>query len=215
MNDTDWQSYLRDISTNQSEIARATGVHSGTVSRWLAGASRPSATQVIAVARAYDRSPVLALVAADYLTRAEVEQQVQLTPGMSLAEFSELDIAQELVRRIEAGETTEASEAPLEVDHPAWDRDRPSDSKPETSLAYPDQDRPDVGALVSYWNGQNGELKLHIATDGADLRFFDPAGNEFSSWNELLELASAGVIERLPSAAKSAAHEVEEEDHTP
>ena len=215
MNDTDWQSYLREISTNQSEIARATGVHSGTVSRWLAGASRPSATQVIAVARAFDRSPVLALVAADYLTRAEVENEVQLTPGMSLAAFSELEIAEELVRRIEAGQTTDVSETALDVDHPAWARDEDDDSTPETFLAYPDPDRADVGATVSYWNGQKGEFKLHFAADGAELRFFDAAGNEFSSWNDLVALASAGVIEQLPAAAKSAAHEVEEEDHTP
>jgi transcriptional regulator with XRE-family HTH domain len=120
VNDTDWQSYLREISTNQSEIARAIGVHTATVSRWFAGSSRPDATQVIAVARAYDRSPVLALVTAGYLTRDEVEKDVTLTPGMSLAEFTELEIAQELVRRIEAGETTEISDSPLDEDSGAW-----------------------------------------------------------------------------------------------
>lgn len=116
----DWPTYLAEISTNHSEIARAADVHSGTVGRWFKGTSRPEASAVIAVARAFDRSPVVALVVAGYLTRDEIEGSVQITPGMSLAEFTELEIAQELVRRIEAGETTELSEAPLEVDHPAW-----------------------------------------------------------------------------------------------
>lgn len=120
MNDTDWPTYLAALSTNQSEIARAAGVSTATVSRWFSRSTRPLAPQVIAVARAYAESPVVALVAAGYLTRQEVEEEVKLTPGMSLAEFSELEIAQELVRRIEAGEASELSEAPLDVDHPAW-----------------------------------------------------------------------------------------------
>lgn len=120
VNDIDWPSYLSALSTNQSEIARAAGVSTATVSRWSSRSARPLAPQVIAVARAYDQSPVFALVAAGYLTQEEVEQEVRLTPGMSLAEFSELEIAQELVRRIEAGEATEVSAAPLDVDHPAW-----------------------------------------------------------------------------------------------
>jgi transcriptional regulator with XRE-family HTH domain len=120
VNETDWPAYLSALSTNQSEIARAADVHSGTVSRWFSRSSHPLAPQVIAVARAFGQSPVIALLAAGYLTRDEVEGAVTLSPGMTLAEFSELDIAQELVRRIEAGEATELSEAPLEVDHPAW-----------------------------------------------------------------------------------------------
>lgn len=186
---------------NQSEIARAAGVSTATVSRWFSRSTQPLAPQVIAVARAYGESPVVALVAAGYLTREEIEHEVKLTPGMSLGEFSELEIAQELVRRIEAGETTEVSETPLEVDHPAWLRD----------ARFPDPDAADVSASVSYWAGNDGEFKLHISTDEGDLRFFDTQGNEFKNWKQLV----SRVVEQLPSAAKHTATEVKEDDHTP
>jgi transcriptional regulator with XRE-family HTH domain len=204
VNDTDWQSYLREISTNQSEIARATGVHSATVSRWLAGTSRPSATQVIAVARAFDRSPVVALVAADYLTRAEVESEVQLTPGMSLAAFSELDIAQELVRRIEAGEATETSEAPLDVDHPAWANVRG---------AADDEAQERLRKTLSF--------RLTLVPDEGGIRVHDDNDVEYPDVETAVqqfqdELARNGLtLEDLPNAAKSDATEVEEDQHTP
>lgn len=206
MNDTDWQSYLREISTNQSEIARATGVHSGTVSRWLAGASRPSATQVIAVARAFDRSPVLALVAADYLTRAEVESEVQLTPGMSLAAFSELEIAEELVRRIEAGQTTDVSEAPLTVDHPAW----------ANVGGAPDDE---AKARLR----ENLSLRLTLVPAEGGVRVRDDNDVEYpdveTAWKRFHdELERNGLtLEdlQLPNAAKHDATEVPEDLHTP
>lgn len=209
MNDTDWQSYLREISTNQSEIARATGVHSATVSRWLAGGSRPSATQVIAVARAYDRSPVLALVAADYLTRAEVESEVQLTPGMSLAAFSELEIAEELVRRIEAGQSTDISEQPLTVDHPAW----------ASTVVGGAPDHEDEESPLT----KNLALRLTLVPTEEGVRVRDDNDVEYpdveTAWREFHdELERNGLtIEDLQmrSAAKSNATEVEEDQHTP
>lgn len=212
MNDTDWQSYLREISTNQSEIARATGVHSGTVSRWLAGASRPSATQVIAVARAFDRSPVLALVAADYLTRAEVESEVQLTPGMSLAAFSELEIAEELVRRIEAGQTTDVSEAPLTVDHPAWAN---VGGAPEDERTDSEQDSDAELA------GLPEEVRLFVTLTRDEMKVRDENDVEYpdveTAYREFRnELAHNGLrMEDLQHAAKSDAREVEEDQHTP
>ncbi|MBF4628932.1 helix-turn-helix domain-containing protein [Curtobacterium flaccumfaciens] len=206
MIDTTWQSYLREISTNQSEIARATGVHSGTVSRWLAGSSRPSATQVIAVARAYDRSPVLALVAADYLTREEVEGEVRLTPGMSLAAFTELEIAEELVRRIEAGQTTAVSDSPLTVDHPAW-----------ANVGGAADD--DAKAQLR----ENLSLRLTLVPADGGIRVRDDNDVEYpdvmTAWQEFhQELERNGLaLEdlQLRSAAKSNATEVEEDLHTP
>lgn len=202
VNDTAWQSYLREISTNQSEIARATGVHTGTVSRWFNGSSRPSATQVIAVARAFDRSPVIALVAADYLTRAEVEKDVTLTPGMSLAAFTELAIAEELVRRIEAGQTTETSEAPITVDHPAW-------TTPLRVGGIADDDQEvDLFSLAVVLNHNEVELRT---SDGTVYNDVDAAFRELR--NRIVH--SEQRLEDLPHAAKNRAREVEEDQHTP
>lgn len=187
----DWPTYLATLSTNQSEIARAADVHSGTVSRWFSRSSQPLATQVIAVARAFDQSPVLALLAAGYLTRAEVEQEVELSPGMSLAEFSELDIAQELVRRIEAGETTKTTNAPLEVDHPAW----------ATNVGGSQDDQSTDGEGLTV-RDSSGEAIAVVTAIGP--------------WQPERVLESLmDHISRMPHAAKSEAVEIEEDLHQP
>lgn len=206
MNDTDWPTYLAALSTNQSEIARAAGVATATVSRWTSRTTQPLAPQVIAVARAYGQSPVAALMAAGYLTRDEVEREVTLTPGMSLAEFSELEIAQELVRRIEAGETTEVSDAPLKVDHPAWANVSPS---PE------DEDR--------LRSAREEQVSLRLILSGQDPRptIRDENGDEYPDLESAVEhfkneLARNGItLEQLHYAAKTDAREVEEDQHTP
>lgn len=205
VNDTDWPTYLAALSTNQSEISRAAGVSTATVSRWFSRSTQPLAPQVIAVARAYAESPVVALIAAGYLTRAEVEQEVRLTPGMSLAEFSELEIAQELVRRIEAGETTDMSEAPLEVDHPAWAN---VGGDPHPDFAE-DHQLP------------GNQVPAVIRVEGGTV-YFDVNGTSFAAPKKVSELVEfwdyLGDIERevkLDYAAKSSAIEVEEDQHTP
>ena len=207
MNDTDWPTYLAALSTNQSEIARVAGVATATVSRWFSRSTQPLAPQVIAVARAYDQSPVVALVAAGYLTRDEVEREVTLTPGMSLAEFSELEIAQELVRRIEAGETTETSEAPLEVDHPAWANVGGAAEDERTSRLREEQS---YLRLILIPGERDGEVRVR---DENDVEYPDLE----TAWQDFRgELAKSGLsLEKLQHAAKSDALEVEEDTHTP
>lgn len=208
----DWPTYLAEISTNHSEIARAADVHSGTVGRWFKGTSRPEASAVIAVARAFDRSPVIALVVAGYLSRDEVEGQVQITPGMSLAEFSELEIAEELVRRIEAGQTTEISDAPLEVDHPAWAN---VSGAPEDEQA--DSGRDSDAELADLPE----EVRLFVTLTRDEMKVRDENNVEYpdveTAYREFRnELAHNGLhMEDLKHAAKSDAREVEEDQHTP
>lgn len=157
MNAQTWAEFLTAVAgpdaptANQSEIARVAGVSTATVSRWVSGDSRPKAEQVIGVARAYNVSPLLALVAAGYLEQAEVEGELDVPRALAIGEFTELELAQEMLRRVDRGEGA-VLEQPVDVDHPAWAR---------------------VGG------------------------------------------ASEDEVHAMPSAAKSDAREIEEDDHTP
>ena len=157
MNAQTWAEFLTAVAgpdaptANQSEIARVAGVSTATVSRWVSGDSRPKAEQVIGVARAYNVSPLLALVAAGYLEQSEVEGELDVPRALAIGEFTELELAQEMLRRVDRGEGA-VLEQPVEVDHPAW-----------------------------------------AAVGGA----------------------SQDEVDAMPSAAKSDAREIEEDDHTP
>jgi transcriptional regulator with XRE-family HTH domain len=199
----DWPTYLAEISTNHSEIARAADVHSGTVGRWFKGTSRPEASAVIAVARAFDRSPVVALVVAGYLTRDEIEGSVQITPGMSLAEFTELEIAQELVRRIEAGETTEISEQPINVSTGPWE-----------------YHHSDVSGQTEHEREVNLTLEVILNSHEVELRdrdgrhVYNDVDDAFKAIRNRM-MHDYSNIEALPHAALTKAREVEEDQHTP
>lgn len=125
MNAKTWAEFLTAVAgpdaptANQSEIARVAGVSTATVSRWVSGDARPKAEQVIGVARAYSVSPLLALVAAGYLEEYEIEGERELPRGLAIGEFSELELAHEMLRRVDRG-GADVLEQPVEVDHPAW-----------------------------------------------------------------------------------------------
>ena len=113
-----WGRYVAAISSNQSEIADKVGTSAGTVSRWISGDVVPSAQNVIALARAYQLSPVAALVAAGYLEPDEITNSGVQPRALALHEFSDLELARETVRRIESG-AHPVLEAPLDASHPA------------------------------------------------------------------------------------------------
>lgn len=102
----DWSEYLVSLSANQSEIGRAAGVSSGTVSRWFSKQTVPDAGAVVAVARAFGQSPTHALVAAGYLTPDEVERSRPGHPALRLGDFSSRELARELSRRLDASQLT-------------------------------------------------------------------------------------------------------------
>ena len=103
-NGTSWWSYLRAISGEASgtAISRATGVDPGSVSRWKSGTVQPSAETAITVARAYDRPPVEALIAAGHLSPAEANRLV--ITDRPVTDFSARELLDEIYRRIPEGE---------------------------------------------------------------------------------------------------------------
>ena len=62
----------------QVQIAEQTGIEQTSISRWLLGKNRPRAELVIQFARAYNRSPVEALIAAGYLNTDEIGGVIEL-----------------------------------------------------------------------------------------------------------------------------------------
>lgn len=95
-----WPEYLRRIAggQTQAQIAERVGIGRLSVCNWIHGKTRPKAETVIAVARVYRRSPIEALVAADYLESDEagVQVEVRISPSQLSAE----QLADEVRRRL-------------------------------------------------------------------------------------------------------------------
>jgi transcriptional regulator with XRE-family HTH domain len=97
-----WWRYVETVTGKaaQKDIAAATGIDQSSISRWQRGTNTPRAEAVVAFARAYGRSPVEALVAADYLSSTElgVVELTTLTGDLSGASIDSL--LYELRRRL-------------------------------------------------------------------------------------------------------------------
>lgn len=121
-----WPTYLRIITDGAPgvEIAKHAGVPNSTLSRWLDGSAHPRPKQVVKVARAYKVDPLQALIAAGYLEPGEVDMAAIAPRKLQLREFTELELAEEMVRRIAEGES-QIIEAPLDGDHPAMKNVKP------------------------------------------------------------------------------------------
>lgn len=117
---TPWAIYLRALSDNatNASISITTGIPAPTLSRWFTGDYEPKPRQVVQVAHAYKANPLSALVAAGYLDADEVDLAMVAPRRLQLREFTELEIAEEMVRRIAEGQSV-MIESPLADDHPA------------------------------------------------------------------------------------------------
>jgi transcriptional regulator with XRE-family HTH domain len=117
-----WWRYVVTVtgSAAQKDIATATGIDQSSISRWQRGTNTPRAEAVIALARAYGRSPVEALVAADYLSSGDlgVVELTTLTGDLSLASIDSL--LGELRRRLLAANSDEVQAWPA-----GWAADNP------------------------------------------------------------------------------------------
>jgi transcriptional regulator with XRE-family HTH domain len=120
----EWWRYVVTVTGNaaQKDIAAATGIDQSSISRWQRGTT-PRAEAVVALARAYGRSPVEALVAAGYLSSNEigVVELTTLTGDLSGASIDSL--LNEIRRRVLAA-TPEEGAWPVgwSADHPAVGR---------------------------------------------------------------------------------------------
>jgi transcriptional regulator with XRE-family HTH domain len=123
-----WWRYVMTVTGDavQKDIAAATGIDQSSISRWQRGTNTPRAEAVVALARAYGRSPVEALVAAGYLSSSElgVVELTTLTGDLTGASVDAL--LSELRRRLFAVSPEQAQEWP-----PGWSANDPGVSRPE------------------------------------------------------------------------------------
>ena len=98
-----WPEYLRRISAGetQGQIAERIGIGRLSVCHWLHGKTRPKAETAIAVARAYDRPPIEALLASGYVHADEVRLPIEMrsSPAALSAEELVAEVRRRLVDR--------------------------------------------------------------------------------------------------------------------
>ena len=117
-----WWRYVVTVTGDaaQKDIAAATGIDQSSISRWQRGTNTPRAEAVVALARAYGRSPVEALVAAGYLSSTEVGV-VELTTLTGDLTGASIDLLlNEIRRRVLAANPDDAQAWP-----PGWSADDP------------------------------------------------------------------------------------------
>ena len=115
-------------NATQSEIASATGIDQSSISRWQRGTNTPRAEAVVSLARAYGRSPVEALVAADYLTSEDMGVVEMTTLTGDLTRVSSDSLLSELRRRLLAAAPGDSQPWPA-----GWSADDPAVSGRENS----------------------------------------------------------------------------------
>lgn len=108
---TDWVTSVTGGTMSNREIAKKVGMTVATFHRkWVEDAF--VADDAISIARAFDRSPIEALVALGSLTEGEAKKAER---GYSLSEYTTLELSQELLRRIQASaETPEYLNKPVD-----------------------------------------------------------------------------------------------------
>jgi transcriptional regulator with XRE-family HTH domain len=123
-----WWQYVVTVTGNaaQKEIAVATGIDQSSISRWQRGTNNPRAEAVVALARAYGRSPVEALVAAGYLASDELGVVELTTLTGDLRSASVDSLLSELRRRVLAHDSDDAQGWPAgwAADNPGVGRDQ-------------------------------------------------------------------------------------------
>jgi transcriptional regulator with XRE-family HTH domain len=120
--DATWWRYVVLLTGDaaQKDIAAATGIDQSSISRWQRGTNTPRAEAVVALARAYGRSPVEALVAAGYLSSSELGVVELTTLTGDLSRVSIDSLLSEIRRRVLAAGSHDAQLWP-----PGWTTNDP------------------------------------------------------------------------------------------
>jgi hypothetical protein len=125
-----------DRRVPNEELAVALGVSLSTVKRRTSEGW--PAEDVIRICRALHASPVDALVACDYLTASEVEDAAGGS-DVALAHFTDVELAEEILRRAETSATLSApiDHRPTDPDYVLAALDRDDDAEVEAQQQEP------------------------------------------------------------------------------
>ncbi|MFC6424694.1 hypothetical protein ACFP71_07650 [Oerskovia paurometabola] len=120
MTETRWWKYVQELiagDTAQDAAAKA-GFDKSAFSRWKKGANADAAF-ALKLARAYHANVLEALVAAGLITEEEAGlKHVEVGKADVLRSISDLELAEEILRRVQAASSPELEE-PLDDAHPA------------------------------------------------------------------------------------------------
>jgi transcriptional regulator with XRE-family HTH domain len=100
---TGWWSYVERIGNyaQQKDIAERAGIDAAALSRWKTELTRrPRAEHVVKFARAYNRPPTEALVAAGFITKDEAADTIEVHHGPDA--LADAELLAELARRLDA-----------------------------------------------------------------------------------------------------------------
>lgn len=122
---------------------------------------QPKPRQVANVARAYGVNPISALIAAGYLEPDDVDLSAMAPRLLQIQEFTELELAQEIVRRIEEGEST-MLETPVGPDHAVWGAR--SNVTPIQKAVMTEDEALELGAVAD-----TGVKEVHEFDDGDEV----------------------------------------------
>lgn len=124
-----------DRKVSREELAVALGISVATLNRRKQDGF--SADDIIRAVRYFGLSPVKALVQCGLISQEDVNASAGVA---SIEGFSDLDIAQEMVRRVAAGTASDMASAPLDRNHPAVVREfRDVSHRGVTLAAYDDE----------------------------------------------------------------------------
>jgi transcriptional regulator with XRE-family HTH domain len=100
-----WWEYVQNVShrARPADIAENTGISAPTISRWnpenKGGPARPDPDNVVRFARAYERSPLEALISADYIDADDIGRPIE--PLVSMKDVTDAALIDELSGRLE------------------------------------------------------------------------------------------------------------------
>lgn len=108
-----WPDLLREMAgdAEQAQIAERLGKARSTISRWLSGESKPDSTTIQKVSAAYGHDPQQALIELGILRDPATAPKKRARSN--IREFTDLELAREIVRRIESRESVTLS-SPLD-----------------------------------------------------------------------------------------------------
>ncbi|MBV7294903.1 helix-turn-helix transcriptional regulator [Corynebacterium sp. TAE3-ERU12] len=106
MADTRWWKYLQTLMGEQTQLEAAhfIGISKSNITRWKDG-TRAAPDFVVKVARAYHANVLEALVEAEFITAEEAALKEIDRGGKKLADASDVELAEEMVRRLQRSES--------------------------------------------------------------------------------------------------------------
>ncbi|MDP3949516.1 helix-turn-helix transcriptional regulator [Microbacterium sp.] len=95
-----WSTYFNEITKNApgASVARQLDVSDSKVSYWRRGERPPTPREAVNAARTFGRHPLESLVAAGHLDADDISDHVTVVYP-ALADYSDVELAQEMVRR--------------------------------------------------------------------------------------------------------------------